>query len=58
MSSKESVKAVFPFVEDGIIRQDVFDILERSVGVPSTINGGLDPAVTSAFFKDRMNGLV
>ena len=34
MSSKESVKAVFPFVEDGIIRQDVFDILERSVGVP------------------------
>lgn len=34
MSSKESVKAVFPFVEDGIIRKDVFDILERSVGVP------------------------
>ena len=34
MSSKESVKAVFPFVDDGIIRKDVFDILERSVGVP------------------------
>ena len=34
MSSKESVKAVFPFVEDGIVRQDVFDMLERSVGVP------------------------
>jgi len=34
MSSKDSVKAVFPFVDDGIIRKDVFDILERSVGVP------------------------
>lgn len=34
MSSKESVKAVFPFVDDGIIRKDVFDMLERSVGVP------------------------
>ena len=34
MSSKETVKAVFPFMDDGIIRKDVFDILERSVGVP------------------------
>ncbi len=34
MSSKETVKPVFPFVDDGIIRKDVFDILERSVGVP------------------------
>jgi len=33
-SSKESIKPVFPFVEDGIMRGDVFEILDKSVGVP------------------------
>ena len=34
ISQKPNIKAVFPFVEDGIIRSDVFGILDRSVGVP------------------------
>lgn len=34
ISHKENIKAVFPFVEDGIVRDDVFRILEESVGVP------------------------
>ena len=34
ISQKENIKAVFPFVEDGIVREDVFRMLEDTVGVP------------------------
>jgi 3'-phosphoadenosine 5'-phosphosulfate sulfotransferase (PAPS reductase)/FAD synthetase len=34
VSQKETIKPVFPFVEDGIVRADVFQILENTVGVP------------------------
>ncbi len=34
ISHKETIKAVFPFVEDGLIRSDIFQILSDSVGVP------------------------
>ena len=34
ISQKQNIKAVFPFVEDGIVRDDVFQMLEDSVGVP------------------------
>jgi 3'-phosphoadenosine 5'-phosphosulfate sulfotransferase (PAPS reductase)/FAD synthetase len=34
ISHKETIKAVFPFIEDGLIRQDIFQILEDSVGIP------------------------
>ena len=34
-SSKETIQPVFPFMEDGIMRGDVFNILEKSVGVPT-----------------------
>ena len=34
LSSKETIKAVFPFVEDGIIKDDVFNMLMSSVGIP------------------------
>ena len=34
LSNKETIKAVFPFIEDGIVRDDVFRILEGSVGIP------------------------
>lgn len=32
--SKPNIKTVFPFIEDGIVRDDVFQLLEDSVGVP------------------------
>jgi 3'-phosphoadenosine 5'-phosphosulfate sulfotransferase (PAPS reductase)/FAD synthetase len=35
ISQKPNIKAVFPFSEDGIIREDVFRILEESVGIPA-----------------------
>jgi len=34
ISHRETIKAVFPFVEDGLVRDDIFRILEDSVGIP------------------------
>jgi len=34
ISHKETIKAIFPFVEDGIVREDVFRMLEETVGIP------------------------
>jgi hypothetical protein len=34
ISQKENIRPVFPFVEDGVMKADVFGILDRSVGVP------------------------
>lgn len=34
ISKKDTIKAVFPFIEDGLVRDDVFQILEDSVGIP------------------------
>ena len=34
VSKKPNIKAIFPFVGDGIVRDDVFRILEESVGIP------------------------
>ena len=32
--SRPNIKTVFPFIEDGIVRDDVFQMLEDTVGVP------------------------
>ena len=34
ISHKETIKAVFPFIEDGLERDDIFQILDDSVGIP------------------------
>jgi 3'-phosphoadenosine 5'-phosphosulfate sulfotransferase (PAPS reductase)/FAD synthetase len=34
ISSKETIKAVFPFIEDGLVRDDVFQMLGDTVGIP------------------------
>jgi len=34
ISKKETVKPVFPFVEDGLVREDIFKMLEDTVGMP------------------------
>lgn len=34
ISKKDTIKPVFPFIEDGLIRDDIFRILEQSVGIP------------------------
>jgi hypothetical protein len=34
ISQKDTIKAVFPFIEDGLIRDDIFQMLNDSVGIP------------------------
>ena len=34
ISHKPNIKAAYPFIEDGIVKADVFRILEDSIGVP------------------------
>ena len=34
ISHKPNIKAVYPFIEDGIVKADVFRILEDTVGIP------------------------
>ena len=34
ISRKETIKAVFPFIEDGLVRDDIFQMLEDSIGIP------------------------
>jgi 3'-phosphoadenosine 5'-phosphosulfate sulfotransferase (PAPS reductase)/FAD synthetase len=34
ISHKENIKAVFPFIEDGLVRDEIFQILDESVGIP------------------------
>jgi len=34
ISQKETIKAVFPFSEDGLVRDEIFQILEDSIGIP------------------------
>jgi len=34
ISKKETIKAVFPFIEDGLVRDDIFQMLEETVGIP------------------------
>lgn len=34
LSHRETIKAVFPFIEDGLVREDIFQVLEQSIGVP------------------------
>jgi len=34
ISQKDTIQAVFPFIEDDLVRDDIFRILENSVGIP------------------------
>ena len=34
VSQKKNIKTVFPFIEDGLVRDDIFKILEDSIGIP------------------------
>jgi 3'-phosphoadenosine 5'-phosphosulfate sulfotransferase (PAPS reductase)/FAD synthetase len=34
ISKKETIKPVFPFIEDALVRDDIFKLLEDSVGIP------------------------
>lgn len=34
ISHKETIQPIFPFIEDGLVRDDIFQLLEDTVGIP------------------------
>ena len=59
ISHKPNIKAAYPFTEDGIVRADVFRILEESVGVPDYYKWRSRSGCYFCFFqrKDEWVGL-
>jgi 3'-phosphoadenosine 5'-phosphosulfate sulfotransferase (PAPS reductase)/FAD synthetase len=57
ISSRRNIKPVFPFVHDGIIRDDVFRILEETVGVPAYYEWRKRSGCYFCFFQKRVEWL-
>ena len=59
ISHKPNIKAAYPFIEDGIVRSDVFRILEESVGIPDYYKWRSRSGCYFCFFqrKDEWIGL-
>jgi len=53
ISHKPNIKAVYPFVEDGIVKADVFRILEESIGVPEYYKWRSRSGCYFCFFQRR-----
>ena len=53
ISHKPNIKAAYPFIDDGIIRDDVFRILEDSVGVPEYYRWRSRSGCYFCFFQRR-----
>ena len=53
ISTKPSIKPRFPFISDGITRKDVFDILERTVGIPEYYKWRSRSGCYFCFFQRR-----
>ena len=53
ISHKPNIKAAYPFIEDGIVRADVFRILEDTVGVPEYYKWRSRSGCYFCFFQRR-----
>ena len=53
ISHKPNIKATYPFIEDGIVRADVFRILEDSVGIPDYYRWRSRSGCYFCFFQRR-----
>ena len=53
LSHKPNIKATYPFIEDGIVKSDVFRILEDSVGVPDYYKWRSRSGCYFCFFQRR-----
>lgn len=51
ISKKDTIKAVFPFIEDGLVRDDIFQILEDTVGIPGYYKWRSRPGCYFCFFQ-------
>lgn len=57
ISKKTNIKAAFPFVDDGLVRDDVFSILEGSVGIPEYYKWRSRSGCYFCFFQQRKEWL-
>ena len=53
ISHKPNIKAAYPFIDDGIVRTDVFRILEESVGIPEYYKWRSRSGCYFCFFQRR-----
>ena len=53
ISHKPNIKPVYPFIEDGIVKADVFRILEESVGIPDYYKWRSRSGCYFCFFQRR-----
>ena len=53
ISHKPNIKAAYPFIDDGIVKADVFRILEDSVGIPDYYRWRSRSGCYFCFFQRR-----
>jgi len=53
ISKKQNIKPVFPFIRDGLIRKDIFQILEDSIGIPEYYKWRSRSGCYFCFFQRR-----
>ena len=53
ISHKPNIKAAYPFIDDGLVRADIFRILEESVGIPEYYKWRSRSGCYFCFFQRR-----
>lgn len=53
ISTKQNIKPVFPFIQDGLTRKDIFQILEESIGIPEYYKWRSRSGCYFCFFQRR-----
>ena len=53
ISHKPNIKATYPFIDDGLVRSDIFRILEESVGIPEYYKWRSRSGCYFCFFQRR-----
>ena len=53
ISHKPNIKAAYPFIDDGLVRPDIFRILEESVGIPDYYKWRSRSGCYFCFFQRR-----
>jgi len=53
ISTKPNIKPVFPFIEDGLVKKDIFQILEETVGIPEYYKWRSRSGCYFCFFQKR-----
>ena len=53
LTLKSNIKAIYPFIEDGLVRKDIFNILEETVGIPEYYEWRSRSGCFFCFFQRR-----